>query len=299
MNEMLKETVLAVDDEPNNLRIIEMELEDHGYNVLTAEDGVQAWQVLQENGTQVSTILLDRMMPNMDGMELLKKIKSDENLCQIPVIMQTAAAEKEQISEGISAGAYYYLAKPYDEDMMVSIVKAALSDYKQIRNLKNKIELPQKVNSLMVSAEYIVHTLDEAKNIAAFLATLFPNPDRVLLGLTELILNGLEHGNLGVTYDEKTALMQEGKWEEEVVKRQLLPDNVNKVVRINFERSDEAIQIKIEDEGEGFEWRNYLEISTERMTHSHGRGVAMANLTSFDHMQYNDKGNSVTCRVNL
>ena len=79
----MSETILAIDDEPRNLRLIERYLCDTNYDLLTAKDGVEGWDMLQRNADKVDVILLDRMMPNMDGMAFMQKIKAEPELCRI------------------------------------------------------------------------------------------------------------------------------------------------------------------------------------------------------------------------
>ncbi len=102
-------TILIVDDEHLNIELIKLHLARAEYEILTAGDGVEAWQVVSKRYDKIDLILLDRNMPNMDGIAFMHKIKSDPNAAHIPVIMQTAASDPERISEGVQAGVYYYL----------------------------------------------------------------------------------------------------------------------------------------------------------------------------------------------
>jgi len=111
-------TILIVDDEEFNVDIIMDYLEDGGYNLETAYDGSEAWEKLQAEPEYFDVILLDRMMPNMNGMEVLLKIKEHPVLKTLPVILQTALAAKNEVLEGMQAGAYYYLTKPFEEAML-------------------------------------------------------------------------------------------------------------------------------------------------------------------------------------
>lgn len=291
-----KKTVLAVDDEPNNLRALRLDLEDGGYNVLTARDGVEGWEVLNANASHIQAILLDRMMPNMDGMEFMKKLKSSE-LSRISVIMQTAAAEKEQVVQGIKAGVYYYLTKPYDKDIMLSIVQAAVENYGQQSRLRESMEHFRLPLLLVKNSLFEVRNLTELEHVVPFVSQLFPSPDQVAMGIFELILNAIEHGNLGITYEEKTLLNKEGRWQHEIIRRLALPENVGKKALINYERTPEAYVLTICDEGDGFDWQSYLTLSPERATHNHGRGIAFSSMMSFDEVEYQGQGNMVTCKV--
>ena len=121
-----KDLVLAVDDKETNLVLLVGMLESEGYQVITATDGMQAWDILETNAQDFQAVLLDRVMPNMDGLAVLKKMKEDPRFKFIPVIMQTVANAANEVLEGIEAGAYYYLTKPYQKKILVGIVQAAI-----------------------------------------------------------------------------------------------------------------------------------------------------------------------------
>ena len=128
-------SVLVVDDEIFNLEILSEYLSDEGYNVVSAEDGSKAWALLEGAPERFDVVLLDRMMPHMNGMEVLERIKGHPQLNMLPVVMQTAKAAPQDILEGLEAGAYYYLTKPFDKETMLAIVKTAVVDYKAYRTL--------------------------------------------------------------------------------------------------------------------------------------------------------------------
>jgi len=294
-----EKAILIIDDDVNNIEILKTDLEDEGYEILTGEDGVQGWDVLMANKDKVVCILLDRMMPNMDGIAFMAKLKADETVAQKPVIMQTAAAEKSQVAEGIKAGVYYYLTKPYDLDVMLSIVHAAINDYGDLSHLRNELQQYKQKLHIIKESSFEVSTLEDTRYLSTFLANYYPDPDRVILGLSELLINAIEHGNLGITYKEKSELLQEQRWEEEVIRRQALPENVSKKVLVHFKREPDHISLRIQDEGEGFAWQDYMEISPERAMDSRGRGIALASMLSFDEVEYQGNGNTILCKVSL
>ena len=119
------------------------------------------------------------------------------------------------------------------------------------------------------------------------------------MGLSEMLLNAVEHGNVGITYEEKTGLMAEGMWEQEVLRRLALPENADKQVHVHYEKTHHEILLSIRDEGPGFDWACYLDLSLERASDSHGRGIAMSKMLSFDEISYLGCGNQVVCKVNL
>ncbi len=118
---MRKKTVLLVDDEPDFVEMIQMRLEANDYQVLVAYDGEAELKVARENDPDA--ILLDVMMPGMDGFKVLRGLKHDQATRDIPVIMLTAKGEAKSIFEAQEAGATDYLIKPVDSDKMIAMLK--------------------------------------------------------------------------------------------------------------------------------------------------------------------------------
>ena len=110
---MSQTRILVVDDEPLNLAIIEEYLcEEPSYVLDTAAEGGKCLVGTLAARPGYDLVILDRMMPILDGMALLRRMKGDARFSDVPVIMQTAAAAPDQVREGLAAGAYYYLTKP-------------------------------------------------------------------------------------------------------------------------------------------------------------------------------------------
>lgn len=292
-----KKTVLVVDDDENNREILEIYLQDEGYNVLLGKDGKEGWELLQQYEDQICVILLDRTMPNMGGMEFMARLKADEALAWKPVIMQTAISEKTHIAEGIKAGVYYYLTKPYSSEVMLSIVRAAISDFEQHAKLREELKQHKANQALLKEIVFEIQTLADVSYLTGFLAGYYPDAERVILGISELLINAIEHGNLGISYKEKSQLLQQGKWHQEVKRLLALPENRDKRVRVHMQCGNDAVLLTIKDDGEGFDWQKYVEIDPMRKAETHGRGIALSNLASFDSVEYRGKGNEVVCTV--
>jgi class 3 adenylate cyclase/CheY-like chemotaxis protein len=116
--------ILIVDDQPMNVDILQTRLAVHGYEILTASDGVEALAVARTQ--QPDLILLDIMMPRMDGIEVCKHLKADPALPFMPIIMVTARADTRDVVAGLEAGADEYLTKPIDQAALVARVKSML-----------------------------------------------------------------------------------------------------------------------------------------------------------------------------
>ena len=116
--------ILAVDDEPNIVRLIQVNLERMGYTVETANNGVQALEKIRANRPDL--VVSDVMMPEMDGCELLSSIRRDPALETLPVIMLTAKTQDKDVLSGYSRGADMYLTKPFNPMELISFVKRIL-----------------------------------------------------------------------------------------------------------------------------------------------------------------------------
>ncbi|MGA8758062.1 MAG: response regulator [Stellaceae bacterium] len=116
--------ILAADDVADNLEILRMRLESQGYEVVTAGDGAEAIEKIQ--ALVPDLVLLDVMMPKVDGIEALKKIKSDTSLPFIPVILVTARADAKDVIAGLESGGDDYLTKPVDHAALSARVRAML-----------------------------------------------------------------------------------------------------------------------------------------------------------------------------
>ncbi|MBM4263117.1 MAG: response regulator [Deltaproteobacteria bacterium] len=289
--------VLAVDDEPLNLLILTEALEEAGYDYVTAENGTDALAFLEAEPKKFEAVLLDRMMPDLDGMEVLARMKAHRQLAQVPVILQTACAAKVEIEEGLQAGAYYYLAKPFEYKAAIEVVRAAVADYRRHRRVRDAAAIPVHWLRYLDKGSFSFATLAQARDLAASLANVIDDGEQLAIGLGELFINAVEHGNLGITYEEKSALNARGEWEDEVNRRLTLPENANKRVAVEFERSSAEVSFLIRDQGQGFQWQRFLEIAPERAFDSHGRGIAMAKIMSFDSLEYLGCGNAVLAVV--
>ena len=116
-----KAKILIVDDEPFNVDVLLQELEELEYELITASNGKEALDQIKSQ--QPDLILLDLMMPVLDGFAVLSEIKGDNDLRDIPVIIVSAASDSKSIVKGIKQGADDYITKPIDADSLKSKLK--------------------------------------------------------------------------------------------------------------------------------------------------------------------------------
>lgn len=117
----MAKTILTVDDERSIVRLVQVNLERQGYNVLTAYDGRQALEQIAENRPDM--VICDVMMPYMDGFEVLRQLRLNAQTRDLPVIMLTAKAMDNDVFTGYQRGATCYLTKPFSPPELISFVK--------------------------------------------------------------------------------------------------------------------------------------------------------------------------------
>jgi response regulator RpfG family c-di-GMP phosphodiesterase len=166
---VIKPKILCVDDEPVNLKLFDAFLIPQGYDVLHAQNGRQALEIIKEQ--KVDLVLLDIMMPEMNGYDVCRKIKEDQTRANIPVIMITSLQIKKEKIKGIEAGAEDFISKPIDQGEVLARIKMLL----KMKELNDRLEQAYaSVTSLAAFGEETIKIFDAA-NFA-----LMPNIDRLV-----------------------------------------------------------------------------------------------------------------------
>ena len=283
--------ILAVDDEAFNLEILSEWLLDWGVHVETAENGQQALAVLDAAKRRFDAILLDRMMPEMDGLEFLAAMQAHPQWKAIPVIMQSAAATVDEVQSALSAGIWYYLSKPFDRRKLLSMIETAVTDSVVHQRLCELVNESPRGEIVQHSME--LQTLAQAQEAAVQLARFVPQSGKAVLGLFELLVNAIEHGNLEIGYNDKTRLVNNHQWLEEIESRSCREAYRDRVVKVSVNETENDFEYVIEDEGKGFKSKNYLQLQTHRAADNHGRGIAFTNQYCFTRLEFFGTGNQV------
>jgi DNA-binding response OmpR family regulator len=134
-----RRTVLVVDDEPDVLLLCRVNLEFEGYEVIEAADGEQAMQQARTHRPDV--VLLDVMMPKMDGWQVLAAIKADRDLAEIPVVMLTAKVQDQDQIRGWSQGAADYITKPFSPLALSQVLQDVLETAPEEEDRRRKMIL--------------------------------------------------------------------------------------------------------------------------------------------------------------
>lgn len=290
--------VLIVDDDPDIRRLLGLYLGAEGIEGREAADGQEAWELL-EAGVPVDAVILDRDMPRLDGLGLLRRIKGNGELAHVPVILNSASGDALERLEGLREGAYYYLTKPVKQDMLLAVVRTALQDQQRVQDLREALKESVRTLTLLDRGLFKVRTVLEAQSLTSLLANACPDPESVAVGLSELMINAVVHGNLELTYEETTVLLESNGMVDEIRTRLESPRFRERIVEVRFDRMPGRIRFTIQDQGPGFDWRKYLEFSPDRIFDNHGRGIAMARTQSFSRLEYLGRGNVVVAEVDF
>jgi len=160
--------ILVVDDNKINLMMLTRALNSQGYQVTTAMDGGEALEILYSPAAEtIDVVLLDILMPDLDGYQLLGKIKEKEELHHIPVIMISALDEMDSVIRCIEMGATDYLHKPYNPALLEARLNASLAE-KRLRDLE--IEYLDQVGQVVNAAESIENSTYDPESLEAVAA---------------------------------------------------------------------------------------------------------------------------------
>ena len=158
---MPSDCILVVDDEQRMRKLIKDFLKVKGYSILEAEDGEKALQVYQENKSKIALILLDVMMPKLDGWSVLRQIRQES---KVPIVMLTARGEEQDELFGFELGVDEYISKPFSPKILVARVEAILKrttkDTTEVKNYAG-IEIDKEGRTVKIDGKSIELSLRE------------------------------------------------------------------------------------------------------------------------------------------
>jgi DNA-binding response OmpR family regulator len=292
--------LLLIGSDQNSEGFLRTTLEKEGFQLTFVKTPEEAKRLIFEKPASFySAYLFDDHQQTEQNLNLLQILKADSQYAIVPAIFQTDSRHSQEIELSLANGAYFFLLKPFTKDLLFSVLKAALKGFTNHQELTSRVADIENIRTMIDQAQFHIRTIQDAKSLSSVLAYMTPNPRESRVGLFELMVNAIEHGNLKISYQEKTKLIQQNILQKEILKRLTLPENHKKLVTVLFNRTPQQLEFTITDTGNGFDYLPYLEFSVERAMDNHGRGILIANKLSFDELEYLNNGSKVTGRINL
>lgn len=285
--------LIADDEQPIRQLMMDRIPIDLDCRISTAEDGKKAFEQFKSDPADV--ILTDIRMPEMSGLELVCKVKRLDPTVQF--ILMSGHGDNEDIVRALRLGTSDFFTKPFD---MIALIDSIERAFKRIRDRSRRgivrshlvreqlhFELPNDVEIVPQIISELTSMLDNDPGIPRM------EIDDIRASLHEIILNAIEHGNLEISYGEKSKLMESPEnWQHEVRRRAADTAYRNRSVTIHCYNTADKIEFTISDCGQGFDYSRIPKPA--EMLHSlHGRGIMIARV-HMDEVNYNDKGNQVT-----
>lgn len=157
-------------------------------------------------------------------------------------------------------------------------------------------EPPSSRHFMNFDATFQVQTFDDIDVCVKIAAKALSLDPIATIGLRELMVNAVEHGNLEIDFDHKSALLASGEWQDEIERRLSTSELGIRFATVQLSRDDHEFTVQITDQGPGFDWRSHLDPDTAPTHMLHGRGMSLAMAGGFDSVEYRGAGNQVAIR---
>lgn len=162
-------------------------------------------------------------------------------------------------------------------------------------NNKQRLEEtpPRTPATLPKNLTFQFRTLADINEVVSYLSQWVADDDSLMLGLKELMINAVEHGNLGIGFALKTKLLESGDWLEEIEHRLKKAENLSKFAHLEVQFKDGSIRVIVEDKGEGFNPGDYIARKEGSNPPSNGRGLKLINNIAFDKVDFKKGGRRI------
>ena len=284
-----------MDDQEALRTLLARLLEREGFDPVPAEDGEQA--IARYKSESPLVVVSDIMMPKMDGLSLLNEIRRiDRNAT---VILMTGQGNEDVLLKALRGGATNFFKKPF-------AVRELIEEIRKVVEFRLEAARSSLFSPLLVeeTKTFVMPRADSPffpiiNQITLQLPCILPSEDilNLKIGIEEVITNAIEHGNLGISFDEKSKAIQEGRLPDLIALKGRESDAAGRSVRITSRLSPERFEITVHDDGRGFDWRNLPAVEPENLLAFNGRGLFLTKIY-FDEVSFNDSGNEVTLRKN-
>ncbi|MCF8473865.1 MAG: ATP-binding protein [Emcibacter sp.] len=284
--------LLVIHNQDGKILDCNRNLKRHNYPFTDVNNVQDSMTFLANNHPETHAIIID-FNHILKEPDFLKTLATKDHLQDIPLILILDDIRSKEIKRFKHISPYQWLQRPFTPHTLHAMIHGAQSESRQRRQLRNQIHSRESVIGTITSGTFCIKTFEEAEALTTMLSLACPEPDRIAFGLFELLANAIEHGNLEISHKKKWCLMKKDTHRQEIERRLSMPKYKNRYVTIKFEQEGNLVSFKIEDQGRGFNFNDYLHIDLSANQTHHGRGIALARATSFDYLEYIGNGNKV------
>ncbi|MBL4790228.1 MAG: ATP-binding protein [Kordiimonadaceae bacterium] len=240
---------------------------------------------------KLGAILLDGSSPSFTVQDCMQHVDLGYRDAGGPIIALVDDFDKTDEKELLDLGVTKVVEAGLGFKALRTIISIEIEDFSRLLYLRTELRKRSSAIGQIVKGQFRFKTRREAQNLATLLSMTCPNPMPIAIGLTELFVNGVEHGCLDIGHEEKGQLIEDGMLAEEIERRRGLPEYKDLFVTVDFEREANRVFFEITDSGNGFDFASYME-ETGSHNKKHGRGIMMAK-SCFEKLEYQGSGNQV------
>lgn len=288
-----------MDDAPDTRTILKALATRRGFDVIEAADGKEGLELALSKRPDL--ILLDIRMPNMDGLTALSEIREEDP--NVSVVIISAESDEETLEEALSLGAANFVHKPFDAEEVTFVldrIYGAIEEESSIQDVltlvsrrATEISFPSDASMLSKIVAYLGREL--INNYPGYDIAITD----VKLALYEALANALEHGNLEITFDEKTEAMEEPGGILELIAKRLADTRLgSRKIHVGVDYTEESVAYAIRDEGPGFDPQKMINKPVADTSALHGRGITLIR-HYMDEVSWNETGNEIRLAMRL
>ncbi len=268
-------------------------LSREGFEAFSANDGEEAIRLFRDRSPLV--VISDVKMPRMDGLTMLTEIRKIDR--SAAVILMTGQGNEEILLSALRGGATNFFKKPFNTLELIDEIRRIVGF--RIEAARSGLFSPfltTETKTFMLPAGVSTY-YPIVNQITLQLPCLVP-PEEILnlkIGIEEMITNAIEHGNLGISFEEKSEAVREGRLDQLIAERTAESERAGRKVFVSSHLNADLFEVTVRDEGRGFDWKTLPEVAAENLLAFNGRGILLTKIY-FDEVMYNETGNQVTLR---
>ncbi|MEN8119633.1 MAG: response regulator [Bacteroidota bacterium] len=289
--------ILIVEDDYGSREYLLNLISLEGYEVRAAVNGEEGLAEYKSFGPDI--IISDIQMPVMDGLQMLNVLRQDKS--DTIFIITTAYGSEDYAIDALRLGANNYLKKPIKRKSLIGLI----DKYKLI---VESHKLAKKAEGNLLKKDLTLEFRTDINHIPSIISQLVfelgvklddSEITNIELGLDELITNSMEHGNLGISFDEKVVASNDNTMLQLYAEKMKIKEFARRKIKVKYKLRKKYCEWTIIDEGKGFDWKLIPDPTKgAQLMELNGRGIFITHFL-FNEMEYLGKGNKVRVRKNL